>query len=160
MNKLLKILENNARLTNKEIAVMLDKSEKEVENDITLLEDTGILKGYKAIIDKDKAEVETVTALIEIKVQPKYGHGFNDVANRISQLEEVESIYLMSGGFDFAVMVNDKSFQEVAMFVANRLSPLEGVVSTATHFILKRYKEQGVIFSDEFKDDRGIVSLC
>lgn len=160
MNKLLKILENNARLTNKEIAVMLDKSEKEVEKDITLLEDTGILKGYKAIIDKDKAEVETVTALIEIKVQPKYGHGFNDVANRISQLEEVESIYLMSGGFDFAVMVNDKSFQEVAMFVANRLSPLEGVVSTATHFILKRYKEQGVIFSDEFKDDRGIVSLC
>ncbi len=160
MNKLLKILENNARLTNKEIAVMLDKSEKEVEKDITLLEDTGILKGYKAIIDKDKAEVETVTALIEIKVQPKYGHGFNDVANRISQLEEVESIYLMSGGFDFAVMVDDKSFQEVAMFVANRLSPLEGVVSTATHFILKRYKEQGVIFSDEFKDDRGIVSLC
>ncbi|GFI71589.1 DNA-binding transcriptional activator DecR [Clostridiales bacterium] len=160
MNKLLKILENNARLTNKEIAVMLDKSEKEVEKDITLLEDTGILKGYKAIIDKDKAEVETVTALIEIKVQPKYAHGFNDVANRISQLEEVESIYLMSGGFDFAVMVNDKSFQEVAMFVANRLSPLEGVVSTATHFILKRYKEQGVIFSDEFKDDRGIVSLC
>ena len=160
MNKLLKILENNARLTNKEIAVMLDKSEKEVEKDITLLEDTGILKGYKAIIDKDKAEVETVTALIEIKVQPKYGHGFNDVANRISQLEEVESIYLMSGGFDFAVMVNDKSFQEVAMFVANRLSPLEGVVSTATHFIQKRYKEQGVIFSDEFKDDRGIVSLC
>ncbi len=160
MNKLLRILENNARLTNKEIAVMLDKSEKEVEKDITLLEDTGILKGYKAIIDKDKAEVETVTALIEIKVQPKYGHGFNDVANRISQLEEVESIYLMSGGFDFAVMVNDKSFQEVAMFVANRLSPLEGVVSTATHFILKRYKEQGVIFSDEFKDDRGIVSLC
>ncbi|MDE6752689.1 MAG: Lrp/AsnC family transcriptional regulator [Eubacterium sp.] len=160
MNKLLKILENNARLTNKEIAVMLDKSEKEVEKDIKLLEDTGILKGYKAIIDKDKAEVETVTALIEIKVQPKYGHGFNDVANRISQLEEVESIYLMSGGFDFAVMVNDKSFQEVAMFVANRLSPLEGVVSTATHFILKRYKEQGVIFSDEFKDDRGIVSLC
>ncbi|MDE5671058.1 MAG: Lrp/AsnC family transcriptional regulator [Eubacterium sp.] len=160
MNKLLKILENNARLTNKEIAVMLDKSEKEVEKDIKLLEDTGILRGYKAIIDKDKAEVETVTALIEIKVQPKYGHGFNDVANRISQLEEVESIYLMSGGFDFAVMVNDKSFQEVAMFVANRLSPLEGVVSTATHFILKRYKEQGVIFSDEFKDDRGIVSLC
>ena len=160
MNKLLKILENNERLTNKEIAVMLDKSEKEVEKDIKLLEDTGILKGYKAIIDKDKAEVETVTALIEIKVQPKYGHGFNDVANRISQLEEVESIYLMSGGFDFAVMVNDKSFQEVAMFVANRLSPLEGVVSTATHFILKRYKEQGVIFSDEFKDDRGIVSLC
>ena len=139
---------------------MLNREEADVAAEIKLLEDTGVLKGYKAIFDKEKAEVETVTALIEIKVQPKYGHGFNDVANRISQLEEVESIYLMSGGFDFAVMVNDKSFQEVAMFVANRLSPLEGVVSTATHFILKRYKEQGIIFSNEFTDDRGIVSLC
>lgn len=160
MKKLLKILADNARLTNKEIAIMLDRSEDDVEKDIKLLENTGVLKGYKAIIDKDKSEAETVTALIEIKVQPKYGHGFNDIANRISQLEEVESIYLMSGGFDFAVMVNDKSFQEVAMFVANRLSPLEGVVSTATHFILKRYKDQGVVFTDEFKDDRGIASLC
>lgn len=160
MNKLLKILAENARLSNKEIAIMLNREEADVAAEIKLLEDTGVLKGYKAIFDKEKAEVETVTALIEIKVQPKYGHGFNDVANRISQLEEVESIYLMSGGFDFAVMVNDKSFQEVAMFVANRLSPLEGVVSTATHFILKRYKEQGIIFSNEFTDDRGIVSLC
>ena len=160
MNKLLEILADNARLTNKEIAVMLGKSEKEVAKDIKLLEDTGVLKGYKAIINKDKAEVETVTAFIEIKVQPKHDHGFNDVANKIAQLEEVESIYLMSGGFDFAVMVNDKSFQEVAMFVANRLSPLEGVISTATHFILKRYKDQGVVFADDFKDDRGIVSLC
>ena len=160
MNKLLKMLEDNARLTNKEIAVMLGKREDEVAKEIKLLEDTGVLKGYKAIIDKDKANVETVTALIEIKVQPKHDHGFNEVANKIAQLEEVESIYLMSGGFDFAVMVNDKSFQEVAMFVANRLSPLEGVVSTATHFILKRYKDQGVVFTDEFKDDRGIVSLC
>lgn len=160
MNKLLKILAENARLTNKEIAVMLGKSEKEVAKDIQLLEDTGVLKGYKAIINKDKAEVETVTALIEIKVQPKYEHGFDDVANKIAQLEEVETIYLMSGGFDFAVMVNDKSFQEVAMFVANRLSPLEGVVSTATHFILKRYKDQGVVFAEDLKDDRGIVSLC
>lgn len=159
MNKLLEILADNARLTNKEIAVMLGKNEKEVTKDIKLLEDTGVLKGYKAVINKDKAEVETVTALIEIKVQPKYEHGFDDVANKIAQLEEVETIYLMSGGFDFAVMVNDKSFQEVAMFVANRLSPLEGVVSTATHFILKRYKDQGVIFTEESKDDRGIVSL-
>ncbi len=159
MNKLLSLLENNARLSNKEIAVMLGKSEEEIAKEINLLESTGVLKGYKAVIDKDKAEYETVTALIEIKVQPKYGHGFDDVANRISRLEEVESIYLMSGGFDFAVMVTDKSFQEVAMFVAHRLSPLEGVVSTATHFILKRFKEQGVIFSEQAKDDRGTVSL-
>ncbi|MDE6506763.1 MAG: Lrp/AsnC family transcriptional regulator [Eubacterium sp.] len=160
MNKLLNLLENNARLSNKELAVMLGKTEEDIYNEIKLLEESGVLKGYKAIIDKDKADFETVTALIEIKVQPKYGHGFDHVASRIAALEEVESIYLMSGGFDFAVMVTDKSFQEVAMFVANRLSPLEGVVSTATHFILKKYKEQGILFSGEAKDDRGIVSLC
>lgn len=160
MNKLLSLLTNNARLSNKELAVMLNKSEAEVKEDIAMLENTGVLKGYKAIIDRDKADdFETVTALIEIKVQPKYGHGFDDVATRISKFDEVESIYLMSGGFDLAVMVTDKTFQEVALFVAHRLSPLEGVVSTATHFILKRFKDQGVIFSQETKDDRRAISL-
>lgn len=106
-----------------------------------------------------KTNSETVSALIEIKIQPKYGHGFNDVAERISKLDEVESVYLMSGAFDLAVMVTDRSFHEVAMFVAERLSPLEGVVSTATHFILKKYKEKGVFFNAEQKDDRGTISL-
>lgn len=159
MNKLLDLLEKNARLSNEEIAVMLGKSENEVAEEIKVLESSGVIKGYKAIIDKDKAQYETVTALIEIKVQPKYGRGFDDIANRISLLEEVEAIYLMSGGFDFSVLVTDKSFQEVAMFVAHRLSPLEGVVATATHFILKKYKDQGIVFSDEAKDDRGNISL-
>lgn len=160
MNKLLSLLANNARLSNKELAAILNKSEAEIKEDIAMLENTGVLKGYKAIIDRDKADdFETVTALIEIKVQPKYGHGFDDVATRISKFDEVESIYLMSGGFDLAVMVTDKTFQEVALFVAHRLSPLEGVVSTATHFILKRFKDQGVIFSQETKDDRRAISL-
>lgn len=159
MNKLLQILESDARLTNKELAVMLGKSEKEITDEIKLLEETGVIKGYKAIVDKEKADYETVSALIEIKVQPKYGRGFDDIAGRIADLEEVESIYLMSGGFDLMVMVSDKSFHEVAMFIANRVSPLEGVVSTATHFILKKYKELGVLFSDEIKDDRGTVSF-
>lgn len=159
MNKLISLLENNARLTNKELAVMLGATEEEVAVEIKMLEDNGIINGYKAVIDKEKAKYETVTALIEIKVQPKYNHGFNAVAARIAALEEVESVYLMSGGFDFAVTVTDKSFQEVAMFVANRLSPLEGVVSTATHFILKKYKDQGIVFSDDLKDDRGNISF-
>ncbi len=159
MNKLLRLLESDARLTNKELAVMLGKSEKEITDEIKLLEETGVIKGYKAIVDKEKADYETVSALIEIKVQPKYGRGFDDIAGRIADLEEVESIYLMSGGFDLMVMVSDKSFHEVAMFIANRVSPLEGVVSTATHFILKKYKELGVLFTDEIKDDRGTVSF-
>lgn len=159
MDKLLVLLEKNPRLTNKELAVMLGISEKEVGEQVRLYEQTGIIKGYRAIIDKNKAYAETVTALIEIRVQPKFGHGFDEIANKIAQLEEVESIYLMSGGFDLCCMVSDKSFQEVAMFVANRLSPLDGVVSTATHFILKTYKEQGVLFSEKKKDDRGTISL-
>ena len=157
--KLLSLIEENARLTNKEISVMLGLSEQDVENEIKSLEENGVIKGYKAIVDIEKTNSETVSALIEIKIQPKYGHGFNDVAERISRLDEVESVYLMSGAFDLAVMVTDKSFHEVAMFVAERLSPLEGVVSTATHFILKKYKEKGVFFNAEKKDDRGTISL-
>ena len=157
--KLLSLIEENARLTNKEISVMLGLSEQDVENEIKSLEDNGVIKGYKAIVDIEKTNSETVSALIEIKIQPKYGHGFNDVAERISKLDEVESVFLMSGAFDLAVMVTDRSFHEVAMFVAERLSPLEGVVSTATHFILKKYKEKGVFFNAEQKYDRGTISL-
>lgn len=159
MDKLLSLIETNPRLSNKEIAVMLGADEKDVEEQIRLYEQTGVIKGYRAMIDKEKAHAETVIALIEIKVQPKFSRGFDDIANRIAQLEEVESVYLMSGGFDLCCMVSDKSFQEVAMFVANRLSPLEGVVSTATHFILKKYKEQGVMFSAAYEDDRGTISF-
>ncbi|MCD7872885.1 MAG: Lrp/AsnC family transcriptional regulator [Clostridiales bacterium] len=158
-DKLLNLLENNARLSNSDLAAMLGMSESDVEKEIKFYEDSGIIKGYKAIIDNEKTNSETVTALIELKIQPKYGHGFDDVAERIAKLEEVEAVYLMSGTFDLTVMVTDKSFHEVAMFVANRLSPLEGVVSTATHFILKKFKEKGAIFSENFVDDRGTISL-
>lgn len=159
MENLLYLIENNPRLTNAELAVMLGTTEKDVTEKIRIYEETGVIKGYKALIDKEKGDVQTVTALIEIKVQPKFGHGFDDVASRISKLEEVESVYLMSGGYDICCMVTDKSFHEVAMFVAKRLSPLEDVVSTTTHFILKKYKEQGVFFSSKPKDDRGNISL-
>lgn len=159
MDKLLELLETDARLSNKDLAVMLGITEDEVAKQIKFYEDTGVIKGYKAVIDKHKVDDEFVTALIEIKVHPKFGHGFDEIAQRISQLEEVESIYLMSGGFDLAVTVTDKSFKEVAMFVAKRLSPLEGVLSTATHFILRKYKDQNVFFTDNAIDDRGTISL-
>ncbi len=159
MDKLLLLLEKNPRLTNKEIAVMIGISEEEVEEKIRLYEETGVIKGYRALIDKEKADAQTVTALIEIKIHPKFENGFDEVANRIAQLDEVESIYLMSGGFDLCCMVTDKSFQEVAMFVANRLAPMDSVMSTATHFILKKYKEQGVLFSERPADDRGNISF-
>lgn len=159
MDKLLSIIEKNPRLSDKEIAVMLGITEEEAAKKIRLYEETGVIKGYRAMIDKEKAQAETVTALIEIKVHPKFEHGFDEVAKRISQLEEVESVYLMSGGFDLCCMVTDKTFQEVAMFVANRLSPMDSVMSTATHFMLKKYKEQGVMFYEPPKDDRGNISF-
>lgn len=159
MDRLLYLLETNPRLSNEELAVMLGVTEEEVKAQIKLYEDSGVIKGYRALIDKDKAHAQTVTALIEIKVQPKFGHGFDEVAERIARLDEVESVYLISGGYDLCCIVEDRSFEEVAMFVVKRLSPLEDVVSTATNFILKKYKEQGVLFTQNQRDDRGTISL-
>jgi DNA-binding Lrp family transcriptional regulator len=158
MEKILSLLEKNPRLTNAEIAVMIGTTEEDVKNKIATLESSGVIKGYRAIINKDKTD-QTVTALIEIKVHPKYDHGFEEIAERISNFHEVESVYLMSGGYDLCCLVNNKTFQEVAMFVAKRLSTLEDVISTKTNFILKRYKEQDVILFDSQKDDRGTISL-
>lgn len=159
MDKLLNLIEKNPRLSNQELAVMIGSTEEEVAKKVRRYEETGVIKGYRAMIDKVKAEAETVTALIEIKVHPQFENGFDEIAQRIAQLEEVESVYLMSGGFDLCCLVTDKTFQEVAMFVASRLAPMDSVMSTATHFILKKFKEQGVMFSDAPKDDRGNISL-
>ncbi len=159
MDKLFKLLENNARLSNKELAVMLGETEEAVAERISRYENEGIIRGYKSVINWDKVDNEHVTALIEIKVTPKRGHGFEEIAQRITQLDEVESLYLMSGAYDFAVMITGKTFQDVAMFVAKRLSPLDSVLSTATHFILRRYKDMGIELSPVSGDDRGIVSL-
>lgn len=159
MNKILELLSQDARISSSEISAVLGISEDEVKKQIALYEDSGVIKGYKAIIDKNKANISTTSALIEITVQPKFANGFDELAEKISDFEEVESIFLMSGGFDFAVMVTDKSFEEVAMFVAHRLAPLDGVLSTATHFILKKYKEHGVQFTENCGDDRGNISL-
>jgi len=159
MEKLLSIIEKNPRLSNAEMAIMLGVSEDEVKKDIATLEESGIIKGYRAIVDKDKANIQNVSALIEIQVKPKSDYGFEEIAERISNFDEVESVYLISGGYDLCALVNNVSFQEVAMFVAKRLSSLEDVLSCATHFILKRYKEQDVILFDASKDDRRNISL-
>ncbi len=157
MDKLLALLDKNARLSNTQLASMLGCSEKEVEKQLTELENTGVIRGYKPVIDWDKTDREYVTAIIELHVTPKKDTGFDGIAETIMKFREVESISLMSGGYDFSITVNARTFKDVAMFVAKRLSPLDSVVSTATHFVLRRYKQNNVIFLDDEKDERGVL---
>ena len=151
---LLSLLNENARLTNAQLAVMLGKTEEEVEKQIADYQQKGIIKVYKALINWEKVDHHKTTALIELKVQPKKESGFDEIAKKIMQFSKVESVYLMSGGFDLAVMVHGDSIQDIAMFVAKRLSPLDSVLSTATHFILTRYKEGDVILTSPKEEDR------
>lgn len=146
MDNILKILDRDCRLTTAQIAAMLGADEGEVSAHIKKLESEHIILGYRALIDWDKTDKEVVTALIEVKVTPQRGEGFEKVAERIYQFEEVESLYLMSGGFDLAVYIVGRTMREVALFVATKLAPTDGVSSTATHFILKKYKESGVLY--------------
>lgn len=152
MEKLLKLLRDNARLSTKELSVMLNRSEVEVTNQISDLENQGIIKGYKTLINEQKVNAG-VTALIELKVTPKKEYGFQDIADRVMQFTEVDSVYLMAGDYDLAVFVKGETIQDVAMFVAKRLSPLDSVISTATHFVLQKYKQDGVILDDSKNND-------
>ncbi len=154
MEKVLKLLENDARLTNAQLAVLLGITEQEAAEKVAALEKNGVICGYKAVVDWDRTEREYVTALIELRVTPKKDSGFDKLAETIMKFEEVETVCLMSGGFDLLVMVNGRSFKDVAMFVAKRLSTLESVVSTATHFVLRRYKDRNILFVKEKKDER------
>ncbi len=157
MEKLLRLLEDDARLTNAELAVMLNMDEAEVAKKVAALEKDGVIRGYKALIDWDRTDREYVTALIELRITPKKDSGFDGIAEKIMKFEEVETVCLMSGGFDLLVMVNGRTFKDVAMFVAKRLSSLDSVVSTATHFVLRRYKEKHVLFLNEEKDERSAL---
>lgn len=154
MDKLLKLLDDNARLTNKQLASMTSMTEKEVEKQIEEYEEKGIIRGYKALIDWDKTDREYVIARIEIKVEPKMDFGFEEIAKTIMQFDEVKTVYLMSGGYDLALTISGRSFKDVAMFVAYKLSPLESVTSTQTSFVLKKYKERGTIMCGEEEDER------
>ncbi len=157
MDKLLQILDTNARLSADQIAVMLGVSAAEVEERLATLEKAGVVRGYKALIDWEKTDRELVTAYIDLQIAPSKDRGFDGVAEAIMAFNEVESVSLMSGGYDLSVKITGRSFKDVAMFVAKRLSPLDGVLSTATHFVLKTYKERGVLFDSQEKDERGLV---
>lgn len=157
--KLLKLLNKNSRVSNKELAVMMGCDEKEVQTQLESLEKSGVIRGYKAVIDWERLDNTYVSAIIELKVMPSEGVGFEDVAERIMDYPEVESVYLMSGVYDLNVVVKGKTFQEVAMFVAKELSTIKNVTSTATHFVLRRYKESDVKLMDKKADDRGSFSF-
>lgn len=157
--KLLKLLNKNARRDNSELAVMLGREEAEVKEEIASWEKDGVIRGYKAVIDWERLDKAYVSAIIELKVTPKAGLGFEEIAKKIMKYHEVESVYLMSGAYDLSVVVKGKTFQEVAMFVAKELSTLDSVTSTSTHFMLRRYKEMDVELLDDGKDDRGHFSF-
>ncbi|MGN0006320.1 MAG: Lrp/AsnC family transcriptional regulator [Candidatus Gastranaerophilaceae bacterium] len=156
--ELLSIIEKNSRIDLKELAVLLGTNEETVFNKITELEKAGVICGYHTLIDWDKISDEKVTALIEVRVTPQRGQGFDSIAERIYNYPEVNSVYLISGGYDLLITLQGKSLREVSAFVSNKLSPLEAVLSTATHFILKKYKDHGTIMEVKEKDSREVIS--
>ena len=154
MDELLKILKKNALENPEDIAKMLGLSEDEVKARILEYEQKGIIRGYQAIVNEDQLDLERVTAVIEVKVTPERGGGFNRVASRISRFAEVQSVYLMSGAFDLLLFVAGRNLKEVALFVSEKLATIEGVISTATHFMLKTYKNHGVLMETGHEDER------
>ncbi|MFZ5641857.1 MAG: Lrp/AsnC family transcriptional regulator [Bacillota bacterium] len=156
--KILELLEENSRLRPEQIATMLGMEEAEVAARVRELEENKTIVKYHTLINWEKAGDETVSALIEVKVTPQRGAGFDTVAERIYRFPEVKSLYLMSGAYDIAVMIEGQTMKEVALFVATKLATLEDVQSTATHFVLKKYKQQGVIMEDKEEDRRLVIS--
>lgn len=160
MEEILNLLKDNARLTAADIAAMTKKTTTEVEAAIKKFEDDGVILKYATIInpEKDKDSKDKVRAVIEIQVAPQREHGFDGIAERIWRFPQVKSLYLMSGGYDLQVIIEGESLQEVSFFVARKLSTLEGVRSTKTHFVLKTYKENDIVYVDEKKDHREGVT--
>ena len=156
--QILKLIEKNPKIDIKDMAIMLGLDEAVVVNTISDMEQEQIICGYNTIINWDKTDDERVIALIEVKVTPQRGEGFDHIAKRIYNYEEVTSLYLMSGGFDMTVIVEGKTMKEVAQFVSRKLAPMEGVLSTSTHFVLKKYKEAGTKIEDQKKDERQVVT--
>ncbi|MBC5787758.1 MULTISPECIES: Lrp/AsnC family transcriptional regulator [Clostridiaceae] len=155
MDKLLTLLSQNARFTNAQLAVMLGTTEKEVEQKIEDYTKRGIIRGYKVLLDYEKLDMDLVMAFIEVKVTPKSTHGFDEIAKSIMKFHEVDSVYLISGGYDLSVIVTGKTFRDIAIFVSSRLAPLDSVISTRTNFVLTRYKEGGIVTCDTDVDERG-----
>ena len=157
MDQFLKTLEDNATLTEKELAVMFNKDTGDIRAMIKKYEEDGVILGYKTIIDWDKTDREYVSAMIEVKITPQRDRGFDRIAEKIYNYPEVQSLYLMSGGFDLCLLIEGRTMKEVAYFVAQKLAPIEDVVSTATHFVLRKYKDKGVIYGPAHIDERGNI---
>lgn len=155
MENILKILEDNANLSAEQLAVMCNKEKGDIQKMIKKYEQDGVILGYKTMIDWDKTDREYVSALIEVKITPQPDRGFDRVAEKIYNYPEVQSLYLMSGGYDLCVQIEGKTMKEVAYFVAQKLAPIDSVISTATHFVLRKYKDKGVIYGVEEIDERG-----
>ncbi len=155
MMKLLKLLEENGKLTAEELAVMLGKETGDIKKMVDEYERNGVILGYQAMVDWDKTDREYVSALIELKVTPQRDRGFDRVAEKIYNYPEVTSVYLMSGSFDLAIMIEGKTMKDVALFVAQKIAPMDAIVSTATHFVLCKYKDKGIIYGAKEIDQRG-----
>ena len=141
-----------------DLATILNQSEEDIVNEISQMEKEKIICGYHTLINWEKTNKDVVTALIEVRVTPQRGQGFDKIAERIYKFDEVKAVYLMSGGFDLTVIIEGKTMKEVALFVGQKLAPLESVLSTGTHFVLKKYKDHGMILEETKKDERMIVS--
>ncbi len=156
--EILTIIEKNSRIDVKELSVLIGSEEITVANELKALEDEGVICGYHTMVDWSKTSIDKVNALIEVKVTPQRGIGFDSIAERIYKYPEVKSVYLMSGGFDLMVILEGKTLQEVAGFVNNKLATLDTVLSTATHFILKKYKDHGTILTRKYEDTREKIT--
>lgn len=156
---ILELLKRNARLTAQELSVMTGKSIEEVEETIKKYEHDKIIAGYSAVINWEKTKENLVIAFIEIKVTPERDRGFDEIAKRIYSYKQVKTCYLMSGAFDIAAIVEGENLKDVALFVSQKLSAIHGVTSTATHFVLKKYKDNDLIFEEEEKDQREAIIL-
>ena len=158
-NELLKLLSTNARYTVEQLAVMLAADAEAVAAEIVALQEEGVICGYKTVIDWEKVDATSVSAIIELNVVPKADLGFEEVAEKVASYPEVEAVYLMSGGYDLNVVVKGKNLQDVSRFVARELATIDSVTSTATHFVMRRYKEMDVKLIETDKDDRGTYLL-
>ena len=156
--QILAIIEKNSRISVKELAVILGAEEIDVANELKALEEEGIICGYHTMIDWEKTDIEKVTALIEVRITPQRGQGFDKLAERIYKYPEVNSVYLISGGYDLLVSLEGKSLKQVSSFVSDKLSTLDGVLSTATHFVLKKYKDHGTILGKKHEDTREMIT--
>lgn len=156
--EVLETLEKNSKVLIADLAVMLGEEEAAIKDEISALERDKIICGYHTLINWDRTNIDKITALIEVRVTPQRGEGFDHIAERIYRFKEVKTLYLISGGFDFTVILEGKTMKEVALFVGQKLAPLDSVLSTATHFVLKRYKEYGIILEEEKKDERMVIT--